>query len=349
MRGCLAGAWWLARRAEQPAASGRSLESTRGSGIVMEPSVQHVAVAECACEHVTVYSDRAEVSRLIVVSPASSSAAVAGEAGEEGGVVSSSCEQLHTVVVEGVTGDADADSIRVRPHVESGACTIIEVSTEEKLCGADEEGGEGSWGAEARAALATARRAKTTLENEAERVRTEQELIAGYMLSMLGAGGGGGAPHRAAAAPAKSEFGFGGPPRAAASAPQGPTPTGVFGNGGTPPVGADLETLATLLEFSSSKREASDARMLELREEIAAADAKIRALEAEQRKMTASSARRSAGAQPRFSNNISIGLSLPGRSGGALKIKLRLTYLVSLRRLLDESPWWQLTSECQRF
>ena len=65
--------------------------------------------------------------------------------------------------------------------------------------------------------------------------------------------------------------------------------------------------------------------------------------------MTASSARRSAGAQPRFSNNISIGLSLPGRSGGALKIKLRLTYLVSLRRLLDESPWWQLTSECQRF
>lgn len=192
-----------------------------------------IPVAQCTADHVTVYSDRAEVSRVVVA------ADVPIATGTEG-------EQLYTIVVEGVTGDADADSIRVKAHAESAPCTILEVSVEERVGGAGETQGV----REARAALAAARRARAILQDNEKRVRAEQELIKSYMNSML--------------APGVSGVHF--------------SPSSGSG-AASPPIGADLDALEKLLDFHSKKRTASDARLLELKDEISAADDKIHALE----------------------------------------------------------------------
>jgi len=243
-----------------------------------------MGVSECAVEHVTVYSDRAEVSRILTCQPPSPTATdtLTGE-DEEG-------EPLCTIVVEGVTGDADCDSIRVKAHTDSAPCTIVEVSVEERLSG----DGLSEGASEARAALAAARKAKTALQNDESRVKAEQELMASYMNSMLAPGNAG--------------------LNAAASG-------GVVAG---PPIGSDLDALTKLLEFHTTKRAESDARLLELAEELSAADDKIRALEAEARKT------RDGSRALRSTSNISIALSLPRaravETGGT--IKLCLTYLV---------------------
>jgi len=248
-----------------------------------------MGVSECAAEHVTVYSDRAEVSRILTCQPPAPTATdtLKGEDEEEG-------EPLCTIVVEGVTGDADCDSIRVKAHADSAPCTILEVSVEERLSG----DGLSEGASEARAALAAARKAKTALQNDERRVKAEQELMTSYMHSMLAPGNVG---LNAAA------------PGSASSAIQA-----------GPPIGSDLDALTKLLEFHTTKRAESDARLLELAEELSAADDKIRALEADMHKT------RGGSRALRSTSNISIVLSLPRARAdeAAGTIKLCLTYLV---------------------
>lgn len=213
-------------------------------------TVQRVRVTDCTCDHVTVYSDRAEVSRLV---SCSTSAAASAE------------PRTITVVIEGVTGDADVGSVRVRPHAEGPACTILEVSTEERL---RKKGGD-----DAAAALAAARRAKATLENEAKRLRKEQGLLETYMASRL----------KPEATPALSS-----------------------------------EALTKLLEFHAGRCTELDARLLELVDEIAAAEVGILAMEAEHAAPPDTAALRAM-------YDISITLSLPPQSG---VVRLWLSYLV---------------------
>jgi len=226
-----------------------------------------------------VYSDRAEVSRLVT------SPAVAAETDSTD--TSPPAEHCQTIVVEGVTSDADVDSIRVRPHVEGIPCTILEVSTECKFSQQGQIDDEDEHGED----LIAARKARATLENEQKRVKAEQDLVAGYMKGML--------------APVSG---------VSTSRPQNNSIM-------MPPVGTDLETLNTLLEFHAKKIETSDARLLELAEEIRAVDTKIKRLEADR-------ATRKCSSDLKPSISISIALSWPTTAKHSDSIKLCLTYLV---------------------
>eukprot|EP00041_Stephanoeca_diplocostata_P022759 m.545385 g.545385 ORF g.545385 m.545385 type:complete len:733 (-) comp22146_c0_seq5:387-2585(-) len=129
-------------------------------------------IETCPVQHVTVYSDRAEVSRTIVYKPTTR-----GSSG------------LHTIVVTGLTEAAYTDSIRVNGGKSSGgetslACTIQEVSFDVVRRTASTED-TATQVSELQQQLRESQAKLLEYRNALARIKQQDSLVQNYMQSML--------------------------------------------------------------------------------------------------------------------------------------------------------------------
>jgi len=129
-------------------------------------------IKDCQVQHVQVFVDRAEVTRVVPFTP-------------------STCG-MHNLVVKGLAPKADTNSIRVKaqPPTQGGGnaapldCTILEVSFDvnyRPFKPETEPGKEGDLAAK----LAKATEEKMSITNELQRLQEQDGFVTSYMHSML--------------------------------------------------------------------------------------------------------------------------------------------------------------------
>ena len=91
-----------------------------------DPEEIAIPVADCETKAVTVFSDRAEVTRIIKFTPTVQTAATESEGGDkqeaeaEAADDEDGAQPYYTLVIRGLTAHADSDSIRVKLVGDSG-------------------------------------------------------------------------------------------------------------------------------------------------------------------------------------------------------------------------------------
>ena len=216
--------------------------------------VEHlIPISDCPVDNVTVFLDRAEVTRTIVfVPPASNNQAKEGEDDD-------SPAAAHCVVLQGLTTEADSDSIRVKGATESTRL-IREVSYDVHHRKRENKEDQPRVAA-AREAQKAAREELVTLRAKLKRVRERDTLVQGYMKSMLVT------PTTGNNSSSSSTGG--------AAAAAGPA------------AGAGLDVVQKLLEFHQSQSNNIDEEVAALNQQISEAEEKERTATAELRQCQA--------------------------------------------------------------
>ena len=127
-----------------------------------------VSLKDAAVKEITVFNDRAEVTRELILP----------EAGLSPGTVE--------LCVEGLTTKCDADSIRVKPAPGCTSLTIVEVAFEvhEKVLGSEDSDGKGSTEAK-KAELRSLLSKKAALDAELQRIKEQRALVDGLVKAQL--------------------------------------------------------------------------------------------------------------------------------------------------------------------